>query len=96
MIHTGKQVILETHSEHIVNAIRVFSAEDESDKLSRQCGIFYFSTKGEQPVIHELSIKADGTVPEWPHEFFGEAASLTGRLLRAQKHLRMEFSERDR
>ena len=88
MARIGKQIIIETHSEHIVNAIRVFSAEDESGDLSSSCAVFFIDFKEKEPIIHELSIRPDGVVPEWPHNFFGEAASLTGRLLRAQKRFR--------
>jgi len=90
MATAGKQVIVETHSEHIVNSIRVLAAEDESGELSQISSIFYVDVKSQsgQIELHELSIKPDGTVPKWPRQFFGEAASLTGRLLKAQKRFR--------
>jgi predicted ATPase len=90
MARAGKQILVETHSEHIVNAIRVLTAEDESGDLASICGIYYIDVETGRPVVHELSIRQDGTVPGWPREFFGEAASLTGRLLRAQKRLRRQ------
>jgi len=90
MTRAGKQVIIETHSEHIVNAIRALTAEDESGELSSNCAIFFIDAEKDVPVIHELSIKPDGTVPDWPYNFFGEAAYLTGRLLRAQKRFRKQ------
>jgi len=80
-----RQIIIETHSEHIVNAIRVLSAESDIDEIRDNTKIFYLTNCNELPVIHELSINSDGTVPNWPKEFFGEALSLSGRLLRAQK-----------
>ena len=85
MARTGKQVIVETHSEHIVNSIRVLCAEDETGELANDSGIFFFDIVQGSPVVRELLIQSDGTVSEWPQNFFGEAASLTGRLLRAQK-----------
>lgn len=88
MIRAKKQILIETHSEHIVNAIRVLTAEDESGDLASKSGIFFIDTDSERPVIHELSIQPDGTVPDLPRNFFGEAISLSGRLLRAQKRFR--------
>lgn len=88
MIRAGKQMIIETHSEHIVNAIRVFAAEDEEGELASKCAIYFIDAEDDTPTVHELSIKPDGTVPKWPFHFFGEAASLAGRLLRAQKGTR--------
>jgi predicted ATPase len=84
----GKQILIETHSEHIVNAIRVATAEDSSGSLAPICGIFFFDNVSGAPHIHELSVNPDGTVPEWPISFFGEAVGLSGRLLRAQRRFR--------
>ena len=87
MARAGKQVVVETHSEHLVNSIRVLCAEDETGTLANDSGIFFLDIVEGLPVVRELSIQSDGTVAEWPQNFFGEAASLTGRLLRAQKRL---------
>lgn len=88
MVRSGKQVLLETHSEHIVNSIRVITAEDQSKGLHNKCGVYFLQAEAKRPVVHSLSIQENGTVPEWPREFFGEAASLAGRLLRAQGNRR--------
>jgi hypothetical protein len=88
LVKAGKQILIETHSEHIVNTIRVLTAEDETGELSKLCSIHYIDMDSSGPVTHELSVRPDGIVPDWPHQFFGEAASLTGRLLRAQRRFR--------
>jgi hypothetical protein len=88
MVCAGKQVLIETHSEHIVDAIRVLYVEDETGQLENKCRIFFIDTELDKPSVLQLDIKKDGTVPDWPQHFFGEAASLTGRLLRAQKKFR--------
>lgn len=80
-----KQILVETHSEHIVNAVRVLAAEDATGRLSNLCRILYIENVDDICNIHDLSIQPDGSVPQWPRHFFGEAADLTGRLLRAQK-----------
>ncbi|MEN8215170.1 MAG: AAA family ATPase [Pseudomonadota bacterium] len=88
MVCAGKQVLIETHSEHIVDAIRVLYVEDETGQLENKCRIFFIDTELDKPSVLPLDIKKDGSVPDWPQHFFGEAASLTGRLLRAQKKFR--------
>ncbi|MBD2325706.1 AAA family ATPase [Alkalinema sp. FACHB-956] len=88
MVRSKKHILLETHSEHIVNAIRVLTAEDESGDLATSCGIYFIDADSDRPLIHKLSVQSDGTVPDLPHNFFGEAISLSGRLLRAQKRFR--------
>lgn len=90
MAKAGKQLILETHSEHIVNTIRVLAAEDETGEIAAMSKIYFVDAGQVHPKIHDLSIQPDGTVPDWPPNFFGEALALTGRLLRAQKRFRSE------
>jgi predicted ATPase len=85
MSRAGKQLLVETHSEHIVNTVRVLAAEDESGELAVNTCILYVDGASSPPRIVDLLVAGDGTVEGWPHEFFGEALSLTGRLLRAQR-----------
>jgi len=85
LTRAGKQVIVETHSEHIVNLVRVRTAKEEDRFLSSNSKIYFIDIEDGRPVIHNMNIDPDGTVPGWPFNFFGEAAELTGELLRAQK-----------
>lgn len=94
MVRSGKQVIIETHSEHMLNMIRVLAAEDESGELAAKCGLFFIDAQTGKPKIHDLSIQPNGTVLGWPRQFFGEAASLAGRLLRAQRRFRKQRKQK--
>lgn len=82
MARCGKQVILETHSEHILNSMRVLAAESASPV---SCQIYFIDAAMERPRILPLSVADDGTVANWPPDFFGEASALRARLLQAQK-----------
>ncbi|MDC3962565.1 AAA family ATPase [Polyangium jinanense] len=88
MMRDGQQVIIETHSEHLVNAVRVLAAEDDTGEIAAKSAIFFIDGDRSPPRLHDLSIQPDGTIPNWPSNFFGEAASLTGRLLKAQRKVR--------
>jgi hypothetical protein len=81
----GKQVLIETHSEHIVNTIRVLAAEDLSDKISNLSSVLYFHPTPAGPSVVDMNVREDGSVPEWPTEFFGEGLSLSSRLMKAQR-----------
>jgi predicted ATPase len=88
MCSVGKQVILESHSEHLVNALRVKAAEDKSNEIHKLCKIYFLSVESDRPQLHDLSVKADGSLDAWPESFFGEALTLSGRLLRAQNKMK--------
>lgn len=85
LAQSGRQVIVETHSEHVVNAMRVSAAEDSTGEIARLSRIVFVNGSASPPTLHSLSIHQDGTVPDWPREFFGESLELSGRLLRAQR-----------
>lgn len=86
MVRLGKQVLLETHSEHLVNAIRVLAAEDRSGTISKNCGILFVDVMDKVPHIRQLEVQPDGTIPEWPNSFFGDALELSSRLFLAQSN----------
>jgi predicted ATPase len=90
LCRAGRQVIVETHSEHLVNAFRVLVAESkEGSDLHDVIKIHYIgANEGQRPHCYDLSVQPDGTVPAWPREFFGEALALSSRLLKAQKRRR--------
>lgn len=90
MSRMGKQIIVETHSEHIVNTVRVLAAEDETGEIAKNSQIHFIDIEDGKPKVHNLSIQPNGIVPNWPNSFFGEAMNLTGRLLRAQKRFRQQ------
>jgi hypothetical protein len=63
MIKARKQVIIETHSEHIVNSLRAITAENDSQFLSNKSAIYYLSQKEQKSTIIELGIQDNGMVP---------------------------------
>lgn len=86
LIKSGRQLLIESHSEHIVNALRVFCAEDNIHNLSEKTKIYFLKNENDSPVVKDMSIQPDGTVPGWPRDFFGESISLSQRLFKAQKN----------
>lgn len=86
MARAGRRIVVETHSEHIVNALRAAVAETRGTRLrlKEQCRVYYFEAAGSGPKVSDLSVQADGTMSEWPASFFGESTDLARRLVRAQ------------
>jgi predicted ATPase len=81
-----RDVIIETHSEHLVNAVRVLAAEGALDESL--CKVYFIDVETDRPAVHEMTIDSAGTIADWPRNFFGEVISLTNRLLRAQRRRR--------
>lgn len=76
----GVQVIVETHSDHVLNGIRLAAAADES--LATTDVIFHFFD-GSEPVAIEMTER--GGLTEWPDGFFDQLENDLGGLARAQR-----------
>jgi len=65
----GVQVFIESHSDHILNALRIAILDDiiTHEDLS----ILYFQQNPEQPVV-QISVQPNGGIEEWPEGFFDQ------------------------
>ncbi len=83
----GVNVILETHSDHIINGIQIAVAEKEISNSSVTVN-FFSHVKGEtQPDVKRISIKEGGELTEWPKGFFDQAQIDYSHLIRLRKNV---------
>lgn len=78
---TGAQIFVETHSDHVVNGIRLAVKRGE---IAPDDVLFHFFSRDTdqlQPVMAEIEVLADGTVTDWPEGFFDEWDRSLSRLL---------------
>jgi predicted ATPase len=77
----GVQVIIETHSDHILNGVRV--ATKEGIIKPEQSKVFFFQHKQDSLacMATEITIEADGSVNQWPKGFFDEWDNQLDKLL---------------
>ena len=76
----GVQVIVETHSDHVVNGIRLAAVEDHT--IVTDAIVVHFFGDGD-PVTIEMTEK--GGLTEWPPGFFDQLEDDLGRLARAKQ-----------
>ena len=69
-----KNIVLETHSDHIVNRLVRRIAEDESGDLSELIGIHFVYKDKSNSRIEEIRISHESGIMNWPKEFFDQAA----------------------
>jgi len=77
----GVQIIVETHSDHFLNGIRI--ATKKGLLLPKQSQIYYFRKEiGElETKIDKINIEKDGKVDNWPKGFFDEYSNQLDELL---------------
>ena len=80
----GKQCLVETHSEHIINRIRLRIAEGSKSSPWQEATKVYFVEKKESgSSFREVSINEYGAIQDWPEGFFEEGLLETERRIRA-------------
>lgn len=84
-IEKKKEVIVETHSEHILRKLQVLVAEGQVS--SNDVAVYYFDKKdGETKIIH-MEMEENGLFKNnWPEGFFDDKANLTFALMDAIKN----------
>lgn len=77
---TGVQVIIETHSDHVIDGIRI--AVKECDQLAHENVVIkHFTKSKDQPSKYsDISVLPNGSLNHWPVGFFDQMQSNLRRL----------------
>jgi predicted ATPase len=71
----GRTVIVETHSDHIVDGFRLAIADQSHPLAAVDCVFHYLDQSDIGSIIHhDLSPRPNGTLPKWPKGFFDQVA----------------------
>lgn len=68
----GVQVILETHSDHVLNGVRRAIGEHKYLRHDEAIAHFFESTEEDNAAVHQLSFTSLGSISHWPHGFFDQ------------------------
>lgn len=78
---SGRQVILETHSEHLVNALRIAVRRGILAPDAVALHFFEQDSRG-ATVVQEIAIDPTGRLDRRPRGFFDQATQDLGELMR--------------
>jgi predicted ATPase len=81
--NSGRQVIVETHSEYLVNRLRRRVAEDFSGALATSVNVYYGTRQSGSTEFQPLLLDEFGGFDEWPEGFFDQSSSDAEEILRA-------------
>lgn len=69
----GVQIILETHSDHVLNGIRVAVADGSAALQPEQVVINFFRAEDDEaPAVQSIELKQTGQLSAWPAGFFDQ------------------------
>lgn len=81
----GVQVIIETHSDHLLNGIRVGARLDD-DYEHGEFKVFYVSAdSGNESKVDNIAIGTKGELSSWPQGFFDQQAYDLKTLMKGQE-----------
>ena len=69
---SGVNVIIETHSDHVINGIQIAVAEKKIDSGSVTINFFSHTENNIQPDVQPISITEKGELSDWPSGFFDQ------------------------
>ncbi|NQX62892.1 DUF3696 domain-containing protein [Paenibacillus qinlingensis] len=69
-IKHGRKLLIETHSEHIINRIRLRIKQNPD--LLEHINIYFFEKKEDVVTYEEIIITKDGRLEFWPEDFFDQ------------------------
>ena len=70
----GVQIVLETHSDHVLNGIRVAVADSSAALFPEQAVIHFFRVEDDGgPALQSMELQRTGQLTAWPAGFFDQA-----------------------
>jgi predicted ATPase len=80
---SGRQVVVETHSDHLVTRLRRRIAEDADDRLVNQVAIFSADRTDGRSEFNLLKTNRYGGFDQWPDGFFDDGPRDAQHLVQA-------------
>ncbi|MCG2589520.1 DUF3696 domain-containing protein [Rhodohalobacter sulfatireducens] len=81
----GVHILVETHSEHVINGIQISVAEETIDYQFPLVNFFGGNKSNTQPEVESIQLKKNGKLTKWPKGFFDQAQIDYANLLNIQK-----------
>ena len=84
----GKQCILETHSEYLINRLRYLVAKTNDDAIAKETMIYFVEKEDGHSIYRSITINRYGVIDDWPKGFFDEGEDIATMTMRASMEKR--------
>jgi len=78
-----KQCLIETHSEHLINRLRLRVASSPDELLSSTIKMYFVERTKEGSSFRPVEINEYGAIPDWPEGFFDQSQHEAEEILKA-------------
>jgi predicted ATPase len=84
IVLTGKQCLIETHSEYLINRLRFrAAAEDMANRVTENLKVYFVEKTGGSSNFREVKVNEYGAILDWPEGFFDQSQFESESILRA-------------
>jgi predicted ATPase len=91
----GKQIIIETHSEYIIDKLRLRIVQSPlGAPIDDKVAIYFAEKKDGNSEFRRIYINEYSVMSEWPEGFFDESQELAENLMRAAAQRRREVEKK--
>ena len=66
---SGKQLLVETHSDHLIDRVRMDVRDSKTDLKADDVSILFFERQGEEAEIHSIGIDNEGNILNAPSSY---------------------------
>ncbi|MBZ7695079.1 DUF3696 domain-containing protein, partial [Klebsiella oxytoca] len=81
MANSGRQCIVETHSEYMINRLRLRVAQDFDGNCLAKSVLYFINKNNGISDFQRIGINKYGAIPDWPAEFFDQTDKEIERIL---------------
>lgn len=74
LARSGRQLIIETHSEYLISRLRRRQRTDEDPDAMSLTRLFFFEREGAAAKVTPVKIGKEGSMPDWPRGFLDTAS----------------------
>lgn len=82
MAASSKQIIVETHSEYLVNRLRFRAAAAEGEEIASLMKIYFAEKDDGASTFRDVNVNQYGAILDWPKGFFDQSQSEAEKILR--------------
>ena len=80
MAATGRQIFLETHSDHVINGIRLALRYEFISPTQVFINFFKPIVDGDSATVIPIGVRANGRLERWPEGFFDQIENDLSKL----------------
>lgn len=86
MSSIGRQCIVETHSEYMINRLRYRVACSTNNHINDMLSLYFVNKINSVSQFEEIKISNFGAIKEWPDDFFDQTQDEVSKILRVASH----------